>query len=434
MLRLFKREKKSTGDKNLREQSQEIIVTFLVPENSELEMQIEMLNVTSEDLQIVKILQPFIYEELDWIIEKFYGNIIKQPHLVQIIETYSSIQKLKETLKKHIAELFRGDIDEEFMQRRIQIARRHVQIGLHRKWYTSAYQGLFRSVILILQERFPAAEDFACAVQVLNKLFSLEQELVLTAYEEEYESIRKKQEKEKENVQMVINQIVDELSFNSEKNNDSIQQLTIQSQYIVDIAKKGTFLAMQSEQKANEGQEQLHLQNQRMEIIKENTNTIIQDMQELLLISRKIHEIIDIVESIANQTNLLALNAAIESARAGEYGKGFAVVAGEIRNLSEKTKESILSVTALVEKTNKQISHVSSSVANIHSLVSEGTEMLHETHSYFTEILHDMYTSKEKNQKIEQELEGIARIMKAIHDVSTNMVETTISLQNELHR
>ncbi len=53
--------------------------------------------------------------------------------------------------------------------------------------------------------------------------------------------------------------------------------------------------------------------------------------------SRKIEQIIDVIEDIAFQTNLLALNAGIEAARAGEAGKGFAVVAQEVRELAQRS-------------------------------------------------------------------------------------------------
>ncbi|WP_442869072.1 methyl-accepting chemotaxis protein [Bacillus sp. BP-3] len=203
---------------------------------------------------------------------------------------------------------------------------------------------------------------------------------------------------------------------------------------MIDIAKTGTSLAIQSEQKANQGKQQLHIQNQQMESMKGSMQTIIQDTQELLVISKKINEIIDIVKSIADQTNLLALNAAIESARAGEFGKGFAVVAGEIRKLSEQTKESISNVTKLVEKTNEQITHVSSSVEQINNFVSDGTNSMNETDSYFEEIVKDMSNSKEQTQKIESELELITHVIKTIKEASTKMSLTADSLMSELNR
>ena len=172
-------------------------ITFNVPTNSELKIQMDMLHISKEDLQVVKVLQPFIYAEIDWITEKFYANITKQPNLITIIERYSSIPKLKQTLKTHIKELFSGNMHEDFIEQRVRIAKRHVQIGLHRKWYTAAYQELFRSIIKILQTKITTIDDFSYSINVINKLFTLEQELVLASYESEYERIQKEHEKEK---------------------------------------------------------------------------------------------------------------------------------------------------------------------------------------------------------------------------------------------
>nr|WP_242145115.1 MULTISPECIES: globin-coupled sensor protein [unclassified Bacillus cereus group] len=415
------------------ELSQQQKITFNVT-NPALKMQMDMLHITKEDLQVVKVLQPFIYEQIEWITDKFYSNITKQPHLIEIIERYSSVTKLKQTLMQHIKELFSGNIDEEFIERRIRIAKKHVKIGLHRKWYTAAYQELFRSVMKILKANISTIDDFSYSLNVINKLFTLEQELVIAAYESEYEKIQKEHEKEKEITAMTIKHIAMELAAISEKNSASIHQLTTQSEKIVEIAKTGTELAITSEEKANKGKNQLGTQNKRMESIQSNMETIITDTRELLDISKKINEIIDIVKSIAEQTNLLALNAAIESARAGEFGKGFAVVADEIRKLSEQTKESITNVTKLVEKTNTQIIHVSSSVEQISSLVTEGTGSMHETDHYFQEIVNDMSNSKEQTQKIENELKVISQVMKRIQDDSSQMALTAENLQMELTR
>ena len=75
-----------------------------------------------------------------------------------------------------------------------------------------------------------------------------------------------------------------------------------------------------------------------------NMETIITDTHELLNISNKINEIIDIVKSIAEQTNLLALNAAIESARAENLGKGFLLLRAKSENYQSKRKNLYLTL------------------------------------------------------------------------------------------
>jgi methyl-accepting chemotaxis protein len=82
---------------------------------------------------------------------------------------------------------------------------------------------------------------------------------------------------------------------------------------------------------------------------------VVSTMQAISDSSRKIGDIIGVIDGIAFQTNILALNAAVEAARAGEQGRGFAVVASEVRSLAQRSADAAKEIKALIGRSVEQV-------------------------------------------------------------------------------
>lgn len=86
--------------------------------------------------------------------------------------------------------------------------------------------------------------------------------------------------------------------------------------------------------------------------------TVASRMQELIEHTKKMHSIVELINSVTAQTSLLSLNASIEAARAGEAGRGFAVVAGEISSLASQTSDATVNITKLIDGITSSIDEV----------------------------------------------------------------------------
>ncbi|WP_291015331.1 methyl-accepting chemotaxis protein [Hydrogenophaga sp.] len=98
---------------------------------------------------------------------------------------------------------------------------------------------------------------------------------------------------------------------------------------------------------------------------------VVTTMDEINQSSKKISDIISVIDGIAFQTNILALNAAVEAARAGEQGRGFAVVAGEVRNLAQRSAEAAKEIKTLIGNSVDRVENGSRLVAEAGTTIQE---------------------------------------------------------------
>jgi heme-based aerotactic transducer len=145
--------------------------------------QVKVTNLTFEDVEQIGKINNFIEKHCDEIIDQFYEKILSVPHLKQLIENHSSLEKLKKTLKKHIQTMFTKDLDDEYLAERNQIALIHYLIKLDPKWYIAAFQHLNNCFHLILAREIESKEEVTQLSSIISKYISLEMQIVLEAYE-----------------------------------------------------------------------------------------------------------------------------------------------------------------------------------------------------------------------------------------------------------
>ncbi|HDY7718098.1 TPA: PAS domain-containing protein [Vibrio vulnificus] len=157
-----------------------------------------------------------------------------------------------------------------------------------------------------------------------------------------------------------LSQRVEAQASNLEETAASMEQMTATVRQNADNAKGANELSEDAAKKARKGGDVV--------------GQAVAAMAEINTASKKISDIIGVIDEIAFQTNLLALNAAVEAARAGEQGRGFAVVAGEVRNLAQRSAAAAKEIKGLikdsVEKVDEGSRLVDESGATLNDIVA----------------------------------------------------------------
>jgi methyl-accepting chemotaxis protein len=149
--------------------------------------------------------------------------------------------------------------------------------------------------------------------------------------------------------------------------------------------------------------------------------------------SKKIGNIIGVIDDIAGQTNLLALNAAIEAARAGEHGRGFAVVADEVGKLAERTINATKEIAQTIENIQVETSKVIDSIRKGNDEATKGKEHAGEAKVSLEMIISKTDAVIEQIQQLatasEQQSKTAEQVSRNIEIINSVSHESTIGVQ-----
>ena len=226
-----------------------------------------------------------------------------------------------------------------------------------------------------------------------------------------------------------LSQRTEQQASSLEETASSMEEMTSSVKQTADNAGQANQLASAARQQAEAG------------------GTIVSDavtaMSEINTSSKKIADIIGVIDEIAFQTNLLALNAAVEAARAGEQGRGFAVVASEVRNLAgrsataakeikELIRDSVSKVeegSRLVDESGKALHDIVSAVKRVTDIVSEIAAASAEQSSGIEQVSKSVTSMDEVTQQNAALVEQAAAASQSIVDQSNTLSELVARYQ-----
>ncbi|WP_038173379.1 aerotaxis transducer Aer2 [Vibrio pacinii] len=211
-----------------------------------------------------------------------------------------------------------------------------------------------------------------------------------------------------------LSQRVEAQASNLEETAASMEQMTATVRQNADNARGANELSDDAAKKASKGGEVV--------------GQAVSAMAEINTASKKIADIIGVIDEIAFQTNLLALNAAVEAARAGEQGRGFAVVAGEVRNLAQRSAAAAKEIKGLIKDSVEKVDEGSRLVDESGSTLNEIVDAVEKV----TELIAQIASSSQEQSTGIDEINRAVATMDEMTQQNASLVEQTSAASQSL--
>lgn len=212
----------------------------------------------------------------------------------------------------------------------------------------------------------------------------------------------------------------DRISTSSTATAASLEEIVATMEELTATVRQNSLNSNQASDLSKEGQVSVHAGQKQLQ-------ELISVIAEISNSSKKIEEILGLIDDIAFQTNLLALNAAVEAARAGEQGKGFAVVADAVRALAQKSAQAGKDINYLIRESSDKTKngvHLAAESEKALKLIVENT---HRVSGLIQQVAEG---SAEQSQGIEQVNKALTHIDQSLQGVASSMTSVTSSSED----
>lgn len=400
-----------------------------------LDESVRLLRMDAEQLALLKEVHLVIEKDAEEIVRNFYAHVTTLPGLKAIIDQFSTVEKLKITMKKYLLSLFPDKIDEEFMQWRVTIGEVHNRINLPPFYYLSANQFFCDEIIPRIFKHYCKKTDQAIRASLaFQRLLSFDQQVVMASYIQSYMTeIDKKAELEKalveiDSLQRSVNEASQALAATSEETAASAAEMNDATAQISNNASEAAEFSRQVDALAQEGAQKIQKIAETILSLASMTEQMQGKMTELDISSARIASVTDVIKEIASQTNLLALNAAIEAARAGDSGRGFGVVAEEVKKLATHSEQSVKEISELIAITKQNTIAVNQSIAQTTGAMQSAAAEAGEVVTRFGEIMAAINSSIQQVQGIAQQIDALSLTASQIGAASEDVANSATSL------
>lgn len=339
------------------------------------------------DLRRLRALRPVMETWVDGVVDEFYDHLGRWDELRRVVETHSSFQRLKGTLRRYLLRLTEGTVDEAYRADRDRIGLMHYRIGLKPAWYLGMYSTLIHALHGRLAEYFGEdLQELRATTLAIEKMFWLDAQIAMEAYEAA-------RVRELEQTIRTLEEARDTLARGSEALASAVAQGAVASRTVAGATAEALrqMQEVQSEMnallvRAQAGQEGAARAGGAFRAVEEATARVREDLRTFREAAEAIQRFSQVIEDVAKQTNLLSINAAIEAARAGAHGAGFAVVASEVRKLAERSARALRDIRSQVGTIAEGIARLSANMESLSERVSAGAGDVQAAVDQFREI------------------------------------------------